>query len=240
VRAVTDLSPRLRRVVLSGPDLAGLVIDEPAASVRVLFPAPGSDELVLPAWTGNQFELPGGARAPIRTFTPRLLDVARSELTIDLVLHGRGLAADWASAAGPGAEAAVSGPARGDPIATSTGAVLLAGDETAIPAMSQLLETAPAQAAVQVHVELADASGRVELPAHPRADIAWHVLAPGRPPGDAFATAVEAAAVLPEHIWIAGEAAAVQRLRTHLFEVRGLTRATVTARGYWKHGRAAT
>jgi NADPH-dependent ferric siderophore reductase len=240
VRAVTDLSPRLRRVVLGGPELDGLRIDEPAASVRVLFPPAGESELVMPTWTGNQFELPDGRRAPIRTFTPRLFEPDRSELTIDLVLHGRGLAADWASAAGPGDAAAISGPARGDPIDPATRSILLAGDETAVPAISQLLGAAPSDAAVQAHIEIADDGARVELPAHPGAEVTWHVLAPGRPPGDAFATAVEAMTDLPHHIWIAGEAAAVQRLRKHLFESRGLTRATVTARGYWKHGRSAT
>ena len=39
---------------------------------------------------------------------------------------------------------------------------------------------------------------------------------------------------------MAGEAAAVQRIRRHLFEDRGLTRAQATVRGYWKRGRAAT
>jgi NADPH-dependent ferric siderophore reductase len=39
-------------------------------------------------------------------------------------------------------------------------------------------------------------------------------------------------------LWAAGEAAAMQRIRRHLFEDRGLSRADATVRGYWKHGRA--
>ena len=39
-------------------------------------------------------------------------------------------------------------------------------------------------------------------------------------------------------VWAAGEAAAVQRIRRHLFEQRGLTRTQAVVRGYWKHGRA--
>jgi len=38
-------------------------------------------------------------------------------------------------------------------------------------------------------------------------------------------------------VWVAGEAAAVQRIRKHLFDERGLSRAQCTVRGYWKHGR---
>ena len=39
-------------------------------------------------------------------------------------------------------------------------------------------------------------------------------------------------------VWVAGEAAAMQRIRKHLFEERGLPRAHCTVRGYWKRGRA--
>jgi NADPH-dependent ferric siderophore reductase len=39
-------------------------------------------------------------------------------------------------------------------------------------------------------------------------------------------------------VWVAGEAAAVQRVRRHLFEERGIPRALTWVRGYWKHGRA--
>jgi len=52
--------------------------------------------------------------------------------------------------------------------------------------------------------------------------------------------AVIALSALPDAVWVAGEAAAVQRLRSHLFDERGRQRSTVTARGYWKHGRSAT
>jgi NADPH-dependent ferric siderophore reductase len=39
-------------------------------------------------------------------------------------------------------------------------------------------------------------------------------------------------------VWAAGEAAAVQRIRRHLFEERGLPRRQAQVRGYWKHGRS--
>lgn len=69
VGAIDDLTPHLRRFTLVGDELDGLVIDEPAASVRLLLPSPGTDELVMPDWTGNEFLLPDGRRPLIRTFT---------------------------------------------------------------------------------------------------------------------------------------------------------------------------
>jgi NADPH-dependent ferric siderophore reductase len=238
VRRIEELSGRLRRFVLGGTELAGLEIDSPAASVRLLLPPRGSGTIEMPTWTGNQFELADGRRAPIRTFTPRRLDRERLELTIDIVIHERGAASDWARSARVGDEVAISGPARGYDVNPNASSYLLAGDETAIPAISQLLEALPPTASVQVHVEIAGDSGRVELPSHPNATLEWHVS--GSEPGAAFADAVESIGELPDAVWVAGEAAAVQRVRKHLFEGRGMDRSAVTARGYWKHGRAAT
>jgi NADPH-dependent ferric siderophore reductase len=66
----------------------------------------------------------------------------------------------------------------------------------------------------------------------------WHDLPEGAPPGDALVAAVRRAEIDPTaRVWAAGEAAAVQRIRRHLFEDRGFARAQTTVRGYWKHGR---
>jgi len=41
-------------------------------------------------------------------------------------------------------------------------------------------------------------------------------------------------------VWVAGEAAAVHRIRRHLFDERGLPRRQATIRGYWKPAGRAT
>ena len=240
VRNVEELSPRMRRIVVGGPELEGFEVDQPAASVRLLLPPPGEDTFVMPRWDGNQFELPNGDRAPIRTFTPRYLDTEQLELSLDIVVHEGGAASEWALSAEHGDEVAVSGPGRGYEIDTDASAYLLAGDETAIPAISQLLELLPRGTPVQVHIEIADPSARLDLPAHPKADVAWHELPHGSQPGDALVAEVEALDEVSGAAWVAGEAASVQRIRKHLFDARGMTRSAATVRGYWKKGRSAT
>lgn len=237
---MTDLSPRMRRVVLSGPELDGLEIDQPAASVRLLLPPAVAEDLVMPTWSGNQFDLPDGRRAPIRTFTPRQLDQGAAELTLDVVRHGSGAAAAWVDAVTPGDEAAVSGPGRGYEIDTGAAGYLLGGDETAIPAISQLLEALPDEMAVEVHLEVADPEAKPPVPPHPSAQVHWHAQPPDGEPGDALVDAVRGLAEVPDGVWVAGEAAAVQRIRKHLFDERGLSRSEATVRGYWKKGRSAT
>ncbi|MGQ0803651.1 MAG: siderophore-interacting protein [Actinomycetota bacterium] len=238
VGGVEQVTPRLVRVALTGPELDGLTVDQPAASVRLLLPSPGSGELIMPNWNGNEFLLADGQRPTIRTFTPLRVEPKAQTLDVEIVVHGGGAASEWAQAASAGDAAAVSGPGRGYQVDEGAPACLLAGDETAIPAIGQLLEVLPAEAAVQVYVEIADPSARLAFPEHPQATVDWHELPDGAPPGDAVVAAVRAADIPDDaRVWAAGEAAAVQRIRRHLFEERGLPRAQATVRGYWKHGR---
>ena len=143
------------RVTLGGAELAGFAVEQPAASVRMLLPTPGGGDLVVPSWNGNEFLLPDGRRPTIRTFTPRRLDSDALELDIEAVVHGDGVASKWAAAVEPGGPAAISGPGRGYVIDREAPAFLLAGDETAIPAISQLLEALPTETPNQVHIEVA-------------------------------------------------------------------------------------
>jgi NADPH-dependent ferric siderophore reductase len=238
VRRVSYLSPRMVRVTLTGRELEGFSLDEPAASVRLLLPSPGG-ELVVPTWNGNEFLLPDGRRPAIRTFTPRRADPGTLELDLEIVVHGDGVASDWAASASAGMAAAISGPGRGYTIDPAAPGFLLAGDETAIPAISQLLEALPPNTPAQVHVEVAEPNARLALPDHPRATVEWHVLPPGAPPGDVLMAAVRGAGVVEgTRVWAAGEAAAIQRVRRHLFDERGIPRTETSVRGYWKHGRS--
>jgi NADPH-dependent ferric siderophore reductase len=208
VRERVALTPYLTRVTLAGDELAGFTVTEPAASVRVLLPEPAG--LVIPQWNGNEFLLPDGRRPRIRTVTPRY--VRANELDVDVVVHDDSPLTEWAT---HGTVAAVSGPGRGyeiDPAATD---FLLAGDETAGPAISQLLEHLPATVKVRVVIEARDNDC------------------------DDFVAAVAATEIGPDTVvWVAGEAAAVQRVRKDLFEGRGIPRSRATIRGYWKQGRA--
>jgi NADPH-dependent ferric siderophore reductase len=227
------------RVRLAGPELEGFTVAEPAASVRLLLPPPGADELAQPTWNGNEFLLADGRRPTIRTFTPRRADPHAGELDVEIVIHGRGAASGWAEAAAPGSPAAVSGPGRGYVIDPRAPGFLLAGDETAIPAMSQLLEVLPADRPVRVLAELAVPDARLPLPNRPGTTVEWCDLPPGAPPGDALVTAIRAEPLgAGTRVWVAGEAAAVQRIRRHLFQDRRLPRSQASVRGYWKHGSA--
>lgn len=237
VRTVRTLTPRMVRVTLGGEQLAGLEVDEPAASVRLLLPSPGED-LLIPTWNGNEFLLADGRRPLIRTFTPLNLDPERLEIDLDVVRHDGGAASSWADTAQPGDQAALSGPGRGYAVDAGAAAFLLAGDETALPAIGQLIAAIPEPIPVHVIVEIRYANAKLELPSHPVLAVEWVELIPGDPPGAALVSAIADAAIpAGAKVWVAGEAAAMQRIRRHLSADRGLPRSDLTVRGYWKHGR---
>lgn len=239
VRRTERINPRLVRVTFAGDELEGLAVEQPAMSVRVLLPEPRKQALVIPTWNGNEFLLPDGRRPVIRTFTPWRADPQALELDVGIVLHGDGAASEWADAVEGGAPAAISGPGRGYAVDQEAPAFLLVGDETALPAITQLLEEVPTDARVEVHLEVGHPDARFDLPGHPEAIVVWHDLPPDARSGDELARAVGAADITAEtRVWAAGEAAAVQRIRRHLFADRGLPRARASVRGYWKHGRS--
>jgi NADPH-dependent ferric siderophore reductase len=244
VRQVESVGPRMVRLTFAGADLAESDLEAmagagPASSVRLLLPPAGASEPVRPTWNGNEFLLPDGRRPAIRTFTPLRADPDAGGLALEIVVHSAGVASMWAATAEPGHRAAISGPGRGYTVDRDAPAYLIGGDETAIPAIGQLLGAVAAETSVHVCIEVAQTDGRVALPAHPRATVEWCDLAPGARPGDALVAAVRAADLAPDaRVWVAGEAAAVHRIRRYLFEERGIPRPRTSVRGYWKHGRA--
>jgi NADPH-dependent ferric siderophore reductase len=244
VARVEELTPHLRRITLTGPELDGLPDRGPAASVRLLVPVP--EGLVVPTWNGNVWLFDDGSRAPIRTLTPRRIEAEPAELDVDVVLHGEGPISTWAAAAQPGALAAVSGTGRGIEVADDGAPWVLLGDESAMPAIATLLEALPPSTAVQVVVEVAHPDARLDLPPHAGATVTWCDRVGDEAPGAALVRAALDGPLAPGQLppegraFAAGEAAAIQRIRRHVVEELGHPRPRTVIRGYWKHGRAAT
>ena len=238
VARVEPRSPHMTRITLAGPALEGLDPGLPAASLRLLLPTE-TNEIAIPIWKGNEFLLDDGSRPIIRTLTPLRFEPGSGELDVEIVRHGHGPLSAWADEARAGTRAAVSGTGRGYEIDQAAHRFVLAGDESALPAISVLLRTLPPTAEVTVLVEVQHLDARLDLPAHPGATVHWHELGHGDRPGDSLVAAVTAERLDPGvRVWAAGEAAAMQRIRRHLFGERGLPRSQAVVRGYWKHDRA--
>jgi NADPH-dependent ferric siderophore reductase len=109
----TQLSPHLVRVTVTGPALAGFAYPGPASHFKLLLPAPGTGELILPT-PGDDGLVSFDPAAPLimRTYTARAFRPEVNEVDIDVFVHGDGPASTWAATARPGEEIAVTSPRR--------------------------------------------------------------------------------------------------------------------------------
>lgn len=254
VREARVLTPHLRRVTFTGADLdlfGDTCLDQ---RVKVVLPLPGTGEPFahLPRgtdWYAEWRRLPEPRRNPFRTYTARAVRPAAAEVDLDFVAHGDGgPASRWASRARPGDPAVLVGPdARGDSARVGVewrpGAareVLLAGDETAVPAICSIVESLPAGMTGQAFLEVPTAADRLAVRAPAGLEVHWLPRAQGAH-GLLLREAVrELTWIRPAdgtaYAWLAGEASAVRALRRHLVRERGWDRRQVTFMGYWRAG----
>ncbi|WP_030257133.1 MULTISPECIES: siderophore-interacting protein [Streptomyces] len=248
---VRRITPRTARITFAAEELADTVGTAPDQQLKLCFPRAGQAEPVLPAhqddpmgWYRAYLAIPEAERPLMRSFTLRRRRPGTRLVEIDFVLHGdTGPAAAWALRAAPGDRLGMVGPsalyAPPVPFAEAAAAadwVLLAGDETALPAIATLVGALPAGVRALAYVEVADEAER--QPLESRADLAVHWLhRDGAAPGVVLAGAVRAAELPPgtPFAWLAGEAGAVRALRRHLVEERGVPRPSVDFAGYWRH-----
>ncbi len=211
VTELVELSPRMRRITLSAPQLEQQ--DWPL----------GCDIAVVLAEAGREIR---------RRYTVR--SATGDQLVLDAVLHGHGPGSSWAQQLQVGDLVRFFGP-RGRLELAEADWLLAVTDESGLPAIAALAEAAePAGRPMTVLAEIADLAERYPLPSA-ITEVQW-LPRDGRPPGqpDLLGTALDRWA-LPTgtgYGYLLGESRAVVRLREQLGR-HGLPRDAVYAKGYW-------
>lgn len=275
VSEVSRLSPSMIRITCTGPEFEHFGPCRYDIRIKLILPVPERGFADFPTgadWWDEWRQLPVERQNPIRTYTVRAFRPETAELDIDLVQHGiNGPASAWASEVRVGDPVAVLGPNRryvGDaggvefvPPPPGT-PMLLAGDETALPAIAAILEQVPADVRGKAIIEVPYPGDRIELIKPAGVSVEW-LVRDGRPIGqpmlDCFAdhaaemfggqTGPAAAEPIddldpelepwevPEqgsYAWIAGEAAMVRALRRLLVNDLGVPKSSVAFMGYWR------
>ncbi|MFF7605949.1 SIP domain-containing protein [Streptomyces parvulus] len=249
VRRVTDVTPRMRRVVLGGDQLRPFTrdgIDHPAFAapgfddhVKVILASDGDVRAALPAQLPHGIEWTPAENRLTRDYTPRRVDAAAGEVDLDFVTHGDGPAAAWAASAREGDELWFVGPKSSLRLPERLDWILLAGDETALPAIGRFLDERPVDVPAHVLVTVPDDSARQELASREGDTVTWVVAEPGD------AAALEAAVrelPLPEgdgYAWAAAESRALLPVRRYLLRERGLPKDRLNVTGYWHRAETA-
>ncbi|MYM57515.1 siderophore-interacting protein [Thalassovita mangrovi] len=230
VTAMHILSEDFLRLELQGDDLARFA--EGALHFRLLRqrhadrPAvwPRRGEGGKPLWPDNDAQLVH------RVYTGRQVDADRNRITVDIYRHAGGPTSDWALSNPVGERIGLIGPVGGG--IPPGGWMLLAGDETAQPAILRMLETLPPETEGEALI-LAGAPGR-EGEVVNRTGIRLRWLYRDR--GDDLSAAVRAVA-LPErddsYLWFAASKSEARDIREYFRTSLGEDRSRCRASGYW-------
>jgi NADPH-dependent ferric siderophore reductase len=211
VAEVRTLSPRMRRIVLAAPEIAGQTWPL-ACDIAVVLAGPDGREVR-------------------RRYTVR--SSAGEQLVLDAVLHGHGPGSSWAQALEPGRQVSFFGP-RGEVPLPPADWLLALTDEAGLPAIGALAEAAAtAGRGLRVLAEIAEESERYPLP--PSTEVHW-LARDGRPAGspELLLAALEQVqpGSGPGYAYLLGESRAVVVVRDELSRL-GLSRSEVYAKGYW-------
>jgi NADPH-dependent ferric siderophore reductase len=206
--------------------------------IKLMIPSLAEDGTPLPlpvfemsesGWYREWLAMDPAVRGSMRTYTVRRsrLDSVYPEIDVDFVMHfdsegNGGPAANWALNAKPGDAITIIGPNnRAAHCVTAevysgiewrpgmAQRVLLAGDETAVPAISAILENLPSYMTGHAFLEVPEAGDFLDLKTDADVEITWlargAAIGRSRPHGDMLQEAVRLAVPVPG--WVAIKAA---------------------------------
>ena len=229
VLRVVDITPRMRRITLGGPELAGFVSLGSDDHIKLMFPQNAAEQAALESPT---FSIKGdGPQPAMRDYTPRRFDLSLGELDIDFVLHGDGPASTWAEQAQVGQHLYIGGPRGSMIVPDMFDSYLLIGDETALPAIARRLEELPAGRKVLAVIEIADAAEQQALHSAAELEVIW-VLRGQVDLLDTVRTLTLPSGAL--YTFVAMETKLSRQVRRVLLDTHKVDEAFLKAVGYWR------
>lgn len=253
VQATTELSARFRRVTVSSEELSAFSYLGFDHWFRLFLPHPDQIDWRLPTatsklWYAQWLATPSRVRPHCANYTVADFRPAERELDIDVVLHRRpsgeleGRVAQWAASASPGDPVALLDEGLLFNPPPDTSAVVLAGEESALPALAGILRSLGPRTAGHAVFEVptrADVRGL----RHPAGlDVQWVVRAerdPATTPGvaalAALTTLTERSRLDPArtYAFLVGESRLATEGRRRLVR-QGLPKDRITFCGFWK------
>jgi NADPH-dependent ferric siderophore reductase len=192
--------------------------------LRLTLSVPGFESTGVPdEWVG----LVAPGQFQVRYYTVR--EHRGDEVTIDVVVHDRGLVTEWATGECVGDAVIVTAAQSSYAAPAGAAWLLLVGDLTAMPAMARIAGTTDLP--TRIWAEVPD-----DLPGYLPAgvDVTWLV-----PPAEGQSRLAEVVEGIDwpageGYFWMAGESAQMRAIRKHLMRERRLPNAAYDVMGYWR------
>lgn len=237
-----QLTPDMVRVILGGPGFQRIEWKTDTDQYIKLLFADSALNLRRPFDMESLRETLTVKQMPVtRTYTVRHVDHQREEVWVDFVLHGdEGFAGPWAASASPGDLISFFGPGSGYAPRPEADYHLLAGDESAIPAIAAALEALPRNAHGSATIEVSNTDGELPLTAPEGVTVTW-LHRGGHPTPENLLLAEHLSGVdIPDgdvQLFIHGERGQMKKIRRHLVKERGMERKGMSLSAYWALGR---
>lgn len=215
-----QITPNMLRITLGGDELKNFPEGEEGGYVKVLLKE------------GNLK----------RSYTIRAFRADILELDVDFFLHGgngeAGPASAWATNVSIGKEINITGPGSVKRITTSEDWYFIAGDMTALPAISVNLETMPRNAKGYAVIEIIEETDKQEIDSPEGMTVIW-VINPH--PNQVNTILPDAVKALPwlegkPNVWLACEFGGMKLLRTYFKRENSVSKNELYISSYWKIG----
>ncbi|WP_022872048.1 siderophore-interacting protein [Nesterenkonia alba] len=242
VQHTEHLTPHMVRVVLGGDGFSGIEFKEDTDQyIKLLFADPALGLQRPYDLDALRDQLPQDQMPVTRTYTIRHIDRERQHIWVDFVIHGdEGIAGPWAAGAQPGDQISFFGPGSGYAPRPEADWHLLAGDESALPAIAASVESMPAQAQGLALIEVRDAAEEQPIAAPAGVEVRWLHRGADFSPETTQLTAAVAEVEIPSgdvQIFIHGEREQMKAIRRNLVKERGVDRRGMSLSAYWAYGR---
>lgn len=213
------ITPNMLRITLGGKGMDNFPADQESAYVKLMLPA------------GE------GERPMVRTYTIRAQRA--DEIDIDFALHEHmGPATQWAVDAKTGDAITLGGPGPQKLINPEADWFLIAGDMTALPAISVNLERLPSNAKGNAVIEVIEKGDIQDLATPEGFHIEWLI---NPEPGQNSGLLSDHVKNLPwpegqPSVWAACELSSMQNLRIYFRGEKKLDKHSLYLSSYWKYG----
>lgn len=232
------LSPHYIRVRLKGEGAKDFAICTLGVNNKIFVPPAGVDKVYLP---DEATEIEAHQKSIMRTYTHRAIDVDKQEIVIDFVDHGdAGPASAWAGRAQQGDELGVAMKLMNKPLYPTVDWYLLAGDATAIPVLTCILESLPSTAKGHCIIEVGSPEEQLAEVRHPGFTIEW-VYTNEQAAVSSLVDAVHNVSIPEGHshfAYVACEYSSVKAIRAYFKESLQWNNVDFYAFSYWKKGEA--
>ncbi|WP_028670982.1 siderophore-interacting protein [Saccharospirillum impatiens] len=214
-----DVTPHMRRITLGGEGMASFPADQASAYIKLVFPTEGE------------------GRPLMRTYTVR--HHREFEIDVDFVVHDTaGPASQWALETQPGDRILVGGPGPRKLLNPDADWFLIAGDMTALPAISVNLALLPGDARGYAVIEVLDRSDIQALVKPDNVELVWVINPEPDPSGQVLLeriTQLDWLAGQPA-VWAATEFQSMRKLRAYFKQDRQVPKTHLYVSSYWKMG----